>query len=668
VKPYVLTSTSDSVSQAISPIDYEASLNPAQMDVVFSLNGPLLVIAGAGSGKTQTLVYRVARLIEKGIHPSHILLLTFTRKAAQEMLQRVGTLVGNQSEQVRGGTFHSVGNILLRRYGSHIDLDPSFTIMDRSDVEDVIQLLRSKYGLHEKGRRVPRKNTIAEMFSKTVNTLRSLEDVILNDYSHFSDLTEDLSSLKKAYQSYKLDHMLVDFDDLLVKLDELLDANVVIQKEVSSMFQYMLVDEYQDTNFLQAKILQKLASTHNNIMAVGDEAQSIYSFRGATFRNIMDFPAQFPGTRVIKLEENYRSTQAILNLANAVISGAVESYDKQLFSRRVDGSMPVLVKAEDENAQSRFVTQRILELREEGTSLNDIAVLVRSSYQAFDLEIELGKRGIPFIKRGGMRLMETAHVKDLLAHLRVLDNPYDAVSWNRILMLLEGIGPKKSAHLVSEIIHESAPGPWLIEKAKKIRSSGLEDFGSCIERLYEIKSASPSDVLNLALTYYTPILKLRYDDYPKRIRDLEHIQAMAMRYNLLQEFLSDLALEPPNESVATLEGESFDDEKLVISTIHSAKGLEWSCVFLLWLLDGKFPSSYSIFSNSDLEEERRLFYVAMTRAKHLLYLNYPVNIYDRQAGAVLSQPSRFLDGISPTLLDSWVLLDEGQSSYSSDGW
>ncbi len=665
MKPYILAPSPDTPPHPTSRIDYAASLNAAQLEVVFSLAGPLLVIAGAGSGKTQTLVYRVARLIEQGIHPSHILLLTFTRKAAQEMLQRVGLLVGAQSDQVRGGTFHSVGNILLRRYGQSIGLDSSFTIMDRSDAEDAIHLLRSECGLHEKGRRVPRKNTIAEMFSKTVNTLRRLDDVVLGDYAHFVELIDDLRHLQRAYQHYKAKHSLVDFDDLLVKLDELLDSDAALQEEVSRSFRYMLVDEYQDTNFLQARILQKLASAHNNIMAVGDEAQSIYSFRGATFRNIMDFPNQFPGTRVMKLEENYRSTQPILNLANEVIRGAEESYDKRLFSRRVEGAMPVLVRAEDENAQSRFVAQRILELREEGTALTDIAVLVRSSYQSFDLEIELGKRGIPFIKRGGMRLMETAHVKDLLAHLRVVENPHDAVSWNRILMLIEGIGPKKSAQLIAQVVQEAAPGPWLVEMAQRMRSTGLAEFAGCNERLNDMAASSPADLLSLAMTYYVPMLKQRYDDYPKRIRDLEHIQAIATRYDLLQVFLSDLTLEPPNESVVEVEGEPFDEERLVLSTIHSAKGLEWSCVFLLWLLDGKFPSSYSIFANQELEEERRLFYVAMTRAKHLLYLNYPVNIYDRQAGAVLSRPSRFLDDVPATLLDSWVLVDGEASEYSA---
>ena len=664
MKPYILTPSPDTPPRSTFQIDYAAALNAAQLEVAWSLDGPILVIAGAGSGKTQTLVYRVARLIEQGVHPSHILLLTFTRKAAQEMLQRVGLLVGGQSEQVRGGTFHSVGNILLRRYGQSIDLDSSFTIMDRSDAEDAIHLLRTECGLHEKGRRVPRKNTIAAMFSKTVNTLRPLDDVILGDYAHFVELIDDLQRLQRAYKHYKAKHSLVDFDDLLVKLDELLDSNATLLDEVSRSFRYMLVDEYQDTNYLQARILQKLASTHNNIMAVGDEAQSIYSFRGATFRNIMDFPNQFPGTRVIKLEENYRSTQPILNLANEVIRGAEESYDKHLFSRRVEGAKPVLVRAEDENAQSRFVAQRILELREEGTALNDMAVLVRSSYQAFDLEIELGKRGIPFIKRGGMRLMETSHVKDLLAHLRVVENPHDAVSWNRVLMLLEGIGPKKSAQLIAQVVQEAAPGPWLVETAQRMRSTGLAEFAACIERLNDMTASSPADLLSLAMAYYVPILKQRYDDYPKRIRDLEHIQAIAARYDLLQVFLSDLTLEPPNESVADVEGEPFDDERLVLSTIHSAKGLEWSCVFLIWLLDGKFPSSYSIFSNRELEEERRLFYVAMTRAKHLLYLNYPINIYDRQAGAVLSRPSRFLDEVPATLLDSWVLVDGEASEYS----
>ena len=657
IKPYVLRrGAEDRLAPKLS-LDYEQALNPQQLAAVKAGDGPALVIAGAGSGKTRTLVYRVAYLIDMGIDPGTILLVTFTRKAAQEMLKRAGLLIGSRSEQVSGGTFHAVANVLLRRYGRPVGLEPGYTILDRGDAEDLINLLRTQLGLNEKDKRFPRKGTIAEIFSKCENTLQSMEEIVLGEFAHFSEHLGDLEQLKRAYQAAKRQRQLLDYDDLLVKLRELLSTDDAARRTISNRYRYILVDEYQDTNRLQGDLIRKLALTHDNVMVVGDDSQSIYGFRGATFRNIMEFPDLFPGATLYKLEENYRSTQPILNLANEIIQGAAEKYSKHLFTRKLDGPLPVLVQAGGENAQSRFVAQKILELREEGMPLDEIAVLFRSSFHSFDLEIELLRRDLPFVKRGGFKFIETVHVKDLLAHLRVMENPLDAVSWNRLLLLVEGVGPRKAQDLIASFTKTDRPLDALRETGGR-SSRGLKDLARMLEETARDGSMTPAEQVNRVYEYYLPILKEQYDDYPKRMRDLEHLYTMAERYHRLEEFLSDLALDPLDEGVADVEAIGRDDERLVLSTIHSAKGLEWQCVFVIWVVDGRFPSAYSFLTEDELEEERRLFYVAVTRAKQHLYLTYPINVYDKSTGSVLSKPSRFLDDVSPSLLDTWALVEE----------
>ena len=657
-KTYVLKRPVDeAVSRKLS-IDYAAALNSQQLAAVTAGEGPSLVIAGAGSGKTRTLVYRVAYLIDSGIDPSHILLLTFTRKSSQEMLERAGELIGVRSEQVRGGTFHSVANMLLRRYGRSIGLEPGFTILDRGDAEDLIALVRAQLGLNEKDKRFPRKGTIAEMFSKSENTLRPLAEIVVEEFDHFSDHLDALEQLQRGYQASKRQRQLVDYDDLLVLLRRLVMEDEGIRRTISSLYRYILVDEYQDTNRLQADVVRHLASTHQNVMVVGDDAQSIYAFRGATFKNIMEFPALFPGTTIYKLEENYRSTQPILNLANAVIEEAKEKYSKHLFTRKLDGPLPVLVEAAGENAQSRFIAQKILELREEGVPLGEMAVLFRSSFHSFDLEIELSRHGLPFVKRGGVKFIETAHVKDLLAHMRVVANPLDAVSWHRVLMLVEGVGPKKAQDVMAALV--KSDNPYVALRAMPGRSGkGLKDLALTLESLAGSGDLRPAEQVAHIYEYYLPILKEHYDDYPKRTRDLDHLQTIAEGYQAVETFLSDLALEPPDGNAARSDAPDRDDERLVLSTIHSAKGLEWQCVFVIWIVDGRFPSVYSFSEDEGLEEERRLFYVSVTRAKRYLYLTYPINVFDRSSGMVLSKPSRFLDPVAPRLLDQLVLVEEG---------
>jgi ATP-dependent DNA helicase UvrD/PcrA len=632
-------------------LDYAALLNPAQLEAVTTADGPVLVVAGAGSGKTRTLVFRVARLVESGVDPRAILLLTFTRKAAAEMLRRASSLLDGRCERVAGGTFHSFANSALRRYASHVGLSSSFTILDRGDSEDVIGLLRARLELDKKERRFPRKQTIAEIFSMAVNKGHPVADLVEIEYSHLLDHVEDLVVLRTQYDEYKAEKQLLDYDDLLVVLQRLLEQNPQVRSEVSRRHRYVMVDEYQDTNALQAAIVRLLASEHDNVMAVGDDAQSIYAFRGADFRNIMDFPSLFPDTRVITLEQNYRSTQPILDLTNCIIRQAQERYSKELFTERGGGETPLLVAAYNENLQSRFVCQRILELREDGVPLQEIAVLVRSGFHSFDLELEMARYDIPFVKRGGFKFIETAHIKDALAHLRVVANPRDAVSWYRILLLIEGVGPRSAEEIIVRVLAATDAAEVLAQNPPRASSStALESLAGLLRRVRD-QRAKPADQLDEVLRYYEPVLKRTYrDDYPKRLRDLEQFAAIAARYANLEELLTDMALDPPSDSVGEVLAVEDDEGLVTVSTVHSAKGLEWHTVFILWAVDGRFPSVYSMNGPEQLEEERRLLYVAATRAKDNLYVCFPANMYDRAAGMVLSKPSRFLDAVPKKLL------------------
>jgi len=641
-----------------SGLDYRKELNAAQYEAATAMEGPLLIIAGAGTGKTRTLVYRVAHLIDQGVDPRSILLLTFTRRAAEEMLRRASLLIDSRCSQVAGGTFHSFANLVLRISGRHIGLSPSFTIMDRTDSEDVIQLIRTEMGLNTKEKRFPRKQTVGEIFSMSLNKQTALADLLELEYPHLIEVNFELSELFQRYVNYKRSKSLLDYDDLLTGLRDLLANHAEARERLSNTYRFIMVDEYQDTNHLQSEIVRLLAATHDNVAVVGDDAQSIYSFRGANFRNIMDFPKHFPGARIIKLEENYRSTQPILNLTNEIIQRATEGYEKRLFTRKNSGARPKLVQAGSEQMQSQFVCQKILELREEGVPLWDIAVLFRSSFHSFDLEVELTRHKIPFVKRGGFQFMETAHVKDLLAYMRVLANPQDAVSWNRILLLLEGIGPGAAQKITNWL----AGGANAVERLRSYSAKGkvAQELKTLAQVLEEAAQAElPSEQMQYLLQYYVPILKQNHpDDHPKRLRDLEHFQGMTERYRSLERLLSDMALEPPNDSIAGTLAVNPDEGPLVLSTIHSAKGLEFHSVFIIWTLEGRFPSLYNS-SPEDLEEERRLLYVAATRAKQNLFMSYPTRVFDKTLRMVLSQPSQFIDGISSRLLEPVALVPQG---------
>ncbi|MBW2641430.1 MAG: ATP-dependent helicase [Deltaproteobacteria bacterium] len=559
-----------------SQISYKKALNPSQLEAVNFKEGPLLVIAGAGSGKTRTLTYRVARLVEEGISPDAILLLTFTRKASREMLKRATALLDNRCERVAGGTFHSFSHGVLRRYASKIGFDHDFSIIDRTDAEQLISMLRKEMGVFSSGRSFPRKQTLVNIFGRAVNKVLSVEDVVLNDYPHFTSQIEAIVALSNAYRKQKAENNLFDYDDLLIYLAMLLKNHADVREKICSTYHCLMVDEYQDTNKIQAEIIYLIAGINKNIMVVGDDSQSIYAFRGANFENIMRFPEVFPGTRIIRLEENYRSVQPILKLTNVIIERATQKYSKLLFTRKSGGSLPVLVNTRSENSQSRFVVQKILEIHRKGIPLNQIAVLFRASFHSFDLEIELTREGISFIKVGGFKFMEYAHIKDVLAHLRVISNSLDRISWYRILLLLDNIGPKTAMDIYETIMAEQAGYTGIFAIQPKSRRSkgmvGLKNLFSTIDS----KPMSVSQLGEAIVNYYVPILKEKYDDHPKRTRDLEHLVTIMERYNNLEQFLTDMALEPPNTSLNdSFFTEDQDEDRLILSTIHSAKGLEW---------------------------------------------------------------------------------------------
>ncbi len=639
-------------------INYENHLNPAQYEAVCSVDGAYLVIAGAGTGKTRTLVYRVARLIELGYEPRSIVLLTFTRKAAREMMNRAAVLLDNRCSKITGGTFHSYANMILRKYSKAVGLNSAFTILDQGDSEDIINLIRAQLNLSKLKQRFPNKQTIFKVLSLSVNTGKSIEDIIKEDYPHFFQYVDKFLDIQKVYKEYKRKNSLLDYDDLLIYLKEFLFSGHPSVRSLLNSINFVMVDEYQDTNKLQAGIVQGLVQHNNNIMVVGDDSQSIYSFRGANFKNIMEFPKLFPDVRIIKLEENYRSTQSILDFTNKIIEDALEKYPKHLFTQKLGGELPAIVSAQNENMQSRFIVEKILELREEGVSLNDIAVLFRSSFFSFDLEIELNKANIPYQKFGGMKFIEAAHIKDVLAFLRIAVNPNDIVSWFRVLLLHEGIGPKRAQNIIDEIESSKIgiklnPDYVLNDKYK----DNIYNLFSLLNKIHTEKSL-PVEKADEVLKYYEPLFRNKYDDFNKRKKDLEIFLNIANNYKSLEVLLTDMALEPPQDSVIDIEAEDAEKEYLTLSTIHSAKGLEWHTVFIIHAIEGFFPSSQSAQSLDALEEERRLMYVASTRAKQNLFISYPMNIFDRYSGTTLSKPSRFIANIDEEIAEEWIIEEE----------
>ncbi|MEM1203694.1 MAG: ATP-dependent helicase [Acidobacteriota bacterium] len=635
--------------------ELRAALNPPQFEAVTAGDGPHLVIAGAGTGKTRTLVYRVAHLVRSGVRPESILLLTFTRRSAREMLHRASGLLDERCRRVAGGTYHSFANQVLRRYAPRLEFDPAFTILDRPDAVDLMGLLRSEAGLDRRDRRFPRAQTLVDLLSKHVNTQKPVQDLLERDYPQFVNELDGIQDLAGRFRRRKREQNVMDYDDLLVHLRDLLAEHPEVRKELAGRYRHVLVDEYQDTNRLQAHISALLASVHRNILVVGDDAQSIYSFRGASFRNILDFPKIFPGARQTILDESYRSSQPILDLSNAVLRGARERYEKDLFTRVEGDRKPALVRTPDDHGQADFVARTVLELREQGVPLGEMAVLARAAWHSNSLELELANRNIPFRKFGGIRFVEAAHVKDVCAVLRLGVNPVDTAAWFRVLQLFDGVGPKTARSILDHVLERGGDPRVLVQPKLRVRRYGadLEALANLLQQAGG-EGVTPSAFLSKVLDQFRHWLPKKYDDAARRVRDFETLEVIAERYDDLGAFLADLAIEPPDFTRAQGGGDDQEDEWLTVSTVHSAKGLEWHTVFLLQLNAGRFPNWNSLQDDDDFEEERRLLYVAVTRAKQGLYLLKPEEIANRGQGFEVGELSPLLAEIQ----DLGTLVDE----------
>ena len=626
-----------------------ADLNPEQRAAAEFGDGPLLIVAGAGTGKTRTLVYRVAHLIDRGVRAERILLLTFTRRAAREMLGRVERLVGTTGSRVHGGTFHATAHRLLRAYGERAGIAKNFSILDQGDAEDLMGIARNALGHGERKSRFPKKETLQFVYSRHVNTEIPVEEILREELPQFVDDLPDVMKVFAAYTERKAERNMVDYDDLLLFWAGMLEQSPELGLRISGLYDHVLVDEYQDTNALQARILRGMCKAHDNITVVGDDAQSIYAFRGANFKNILEFPKQFEGTTMVTLEHNYRSSQPILDVTNALISRARERFTKTLWTDRRGGEAPVLVTAHDESEQTRYVVDQILALNEQGTPLREIAVLFRAGYMSADLEIELAARKIPFEKWGGLKFLEAAHVKDVLAFLRVLENPRDEVSWYRVLRLLPGIG-EATARAAMTWLTERAWDPEAFAQwhpPARAREAHAELVTIFAELRTPPKTGSRALATEIARirTMYDGILREKYDRPEPRLSDLDQLESIAAGHPERAAFLAELALAPPSSTQDLAEGTTGEDDLLILSTTHSAKGCEWDAVFLIWAADGWFPSSRALRDEDEAEEERRLMYVAMTRPRKALHVVFPVNVYGSRWGAdySMAQLSRFID-------------------------
>ena len=644
-------------------IDYAAELNEQQLAAVTAQPGPQLIIAGAGSGKTRTLTYRVAYLLENGIDPRNILLLTFTNKAARQMLDRVANLLPIDASGLWGGTFHSVGNRMLRRHGSALGYNSGFTIMDREDQKDLINTVVASAGIDPKEIRFPKGDVLAEIFSFVVNTETALEELLAEKFPYFLPLLEKITDIHGRYEKKKKATNSVDFDDLLEKTLSMLQKHENIASFYRRQFQFILVDEYQDTNKIQADFIDLLAREHRNVMVVGDDAQSIYSWRGANFQNILEFPKRYPDAKVFKIEMNYRSVPEILEVANAAIAANVDQFQKNLQpTRESAAAKPAVVALNDGSEQAQFIAQRILELRDEDVDLNEIAVLYRAHYHALELQLELSRRGIPYQITSGIRFFEQAHIKDVISFVRFVANPRDEVAFKRMVKLLPGIGNRSAENLWNawdKSLNERGEITSFSERllAMSVSAKSKKHWTQFAHTLDEI---APGGQPNPPSEMITSVVEAIYDDYAKvnftnyelRREDLNQLAAFARQFKDVNEFLSQLAL-ISNVDAEAAPNQTGDKEAVNLSSVHQAKGLEFHTVFVIWLTDGMFPSSRSIDTREALEEERRLFYVAITRAKDELYLTYPHMRLTGGYGDVFQRPSRFLKEIPNKLVEDW---------------
>lgn len=625
-------------------VKYDTCLNPAQLAGAVLTEKPILCIAGAGSGKTRVIVHRVSYLIERGVDPQSILLLTFTRKAANEMLQRVETLLKDKNvSKVTGGTFHSFASFVLRKYCNMLQLPQNFTIIDNGDSEDIIDLIRSELKFNSKDKRFPKKGRIFDIISYARNKKSTIADIIKKQYSGLEEYIQAIELIYSGYTRYKKMSRIFDFDDLMEVLNESLKNNSRFREAMQNAFQYVMVDEFQDTNVVQNEIVNQIAAKHRRIMVVGDDSQSIYAFRGAEYENILRFPEVYPDSLVVKIEENYRSNQYILDFTNSIIENAYVGYKKKLYSQNRNKHLPVIKRTYNQEDEAVFIVDRIIELNEQGVALDQLAILNRADWHNRYIQAELNKRGIPYVVVGGFKFNERMHIRDVVAYLRLTFNPADAVSWHRVLKYIGGIGQVTASNLIATL-QQSRNFEFEVFKQRKFYAELLE-LGKMLSSASQPEHTLTQKI-EIIRDYYAPLLKAREDDYLTRMQDVEVLVDLSKKYRSLDNFLSDFALDPPSNRMADQSrpfiNEGEEAGKVTISTVHSAKGLEWYAVFIPHALDGMFPSNRAA-NVEEMEEERRLFYVACSRAKEELYITFPRNVFAYDAFFHL--PSRFLIGI-----------------------
>ncbi|MBD3296439.1 MAG: AAA family ATPase [Candidatus Omnitrophica bacterium] len=671
MKKYILHEPAGKVE---THIDFKGELNQQQYEVVTSSDGPALVLAGAGSGKTRTLIYRLAYLLEKGVPPQNILLMTFTNKAAREMRDRTEMLLKYTPKGLWSGTFHHVGNRCLRMYAPELGYPRDFGILDQQDSRDLIKACMKKQSKKAKEERFPKPSVVQSIISLSTNTNKTVNKVLEQKYPYFSKFTREIEQIKSLYDKKKQASGNMDYDDLLFKWKWLLDNVPQARRRFTEQFRYIMVDEYQDTNFLQADIVDIMGEYHRNVLVVGDDAQSIYSFRGARVENILGFPKKFENACIYKLETNYRSTPEILYLANDSLINNENQFEKRLKAVNTPFERPALVEVKDLYSQARFVAQRVLELRDEGQDMKDIAVLFRAHYQSAELEMELVKRGIPYVVRGGIRFFEQAHIKDVLAYLKIISNPMDEIAWMRVLTLCPGIGPGYAEKIYSSFRNSGRDLMAFIRSqdigrvVPKRAQTGYKKFHKIMYALTSPGGGNvPGEMIETVLEegYETHAL-VAFENAKDRVDDIRELINFSHEYDELNGFLNDMTLRESFKGETVL-GAEEDDEQLVLSTIHQAKGLEWSSVFVIGLCEGQFPHPKAMSDEAEIEEERRLFYVAVTRAEKYLYLVHPSTRYDFQLGLVVARRSRFLEELDAEDYEVWEVDSSGFGGFGEFG-
>jgi DNA helicase-2/ATP-dependent DNA helicase PcrA len=670
MKKYVIKSDARSIPEKLSR--YREELNEEQFRVVTSQPKAALVVAGAGTGKTRTITYRVAYLIEQGVAPARIMLATFTNRAARLMLRRVEALTGSQNvHRVWGGTFHRIANLTLRKHAVSLGYDSSYSILDSEDARDFLSVCIEEAAIDTKSKRFPKPEVLHDIISYATNTDQPVPDVIARRYPWFEPLSGQIQLIDRLFHERKRERNVMDYDDLLLNWKRLLIEKPDVANIYTDQFQHILVDEYQDTNKLQAEIIDLLAAKHRNVMVVGDDAQSIFAWRGAEFTNIYEFPQRYPEAEVFKLETNYRSTPEILDLANVSIAGNRRQFPKVLKpARKSKGFKPALIPCRDADQQAQFIASRVLDLRDEGTPLEETAVLYRSHYHCLELQLELTRRGIPYRVQSGTRFFEQAHLKDVISFLRIVTNPRDELAWKRVLKLIPSVGNATANKIWTQIAYSAEPLALVRQEdfnARPKRGNAWTDFVNLLEELVsDVNRQNPGRQIELILERgYREHLQNNFENYEAREEDIKQLSLFARRYESTEAFLSELALltterfgAPTDVTAEDVVEAGEDDELLTLSSIHQAKGLEWKAVFIIWAAEGKFPSPRSLKDMEGEEEERRLWYVGLTRAAEELYLTYPLMVVDYSRQTVLQKPSRFLTEVPVDLYEIWNIEEE----------